>query len=86
MAAANCLYRRRRLPIQWLGWYRLGLIAYVEEDDRIFLGWNIRLKPERWEITEHDDGAWDAQILVREDEVEDHNDTDSDNYINGDSD
>ncbi|KAI6044439.1 hypothetical protein EDC04DRAFT_2642615 [Pisolithus marmoratus] len=99
---------RRGVTLQMLREYDMrysheeGLIAYDEDFNRYFLGWNIRLssddgngegfmqyimddvtnRPERWRIVEYDDGAFDAHLLVREDEVHDYADTDSDyNYM-----
>ncbi|EGN95091.1 hypothetical protein SERLA73DRAFT_77101 [Serpula lacrymans var. lacrymans S7.3] len=101
---------RRGVTIDMLETYAVeyshdfGLIAYLQDDNRIFLGWTIKLsadddtgdvyiqwllddmeeRPDRWEIIEQDDGTWDAHRLVPAEDVIDHEDTDSDNYIDND--
>ncbi|KAI6010873.1 hypothetical protein F5J12DRAFT_822233 [Pisolithus orientalis] len=51
-----------------------GFMQYIMDD--------VTNRPERWRIAEYDDGTFDAHLLVREDEVHDYADTDSDyNYM-----
>lgn len=51
-----------------------GFMQYVMED--------VVNRPERWRVVEYDDRAFDAHLLVREDDVHDYADTDSDyNYM-----
>ncbi|KAI6126156.1 hypothetical protein EDD16DRAFT_1856446 [Pisolithus croceorrhizus] len=64
--------------------YFLGWNIRLSSDDEngeVFMQYiisDVANRPERWRVVEYDDGVFDAHLLVREDEVHDYADTDSD--------
>ncbi|KAI6124627.1 hypothetical protein EV401DRAFT_1941771 [Pisolithus croceorrhizus] len=64
--------------------YFLGWNIRLSSDDEIgevfmqYIISDVVNRPERWRVVEYDDGGFDAHLLVREDEVHDYADTDSD--------
>lgn len=65
-----------------LGW-NIRLSA-DDENGELYMRYitdDMTSRPERWNIVEDDDGGFEAHLLVREEEVFDYRDTDSDNYM-----
>lgn len=65
----------------FLGW-NINLRADDPSGDA-FVEWalaDMEERPERWSIQEHEDGTWDAKRMLREDEVEEYDTTDTEAY------
>jgi len=65
----------------FLGWnIRLSADDEAGEEYMQYLVDDMETRPERWRITEYDDGTFDARLLVREDDAREYSINDSDYY------
>lgn len=65
----------------FLGWnIRLSADDEAGEEYMQYLLDDMDTRPERWRITEYDDGTFDAHLLVREDDAREYSINDSDYY------